>query len=472
MSFKVLIIGVSEYKDDKINPLPFVEKDISLFKKTIVNHLNIEESDISTIGENPNDCTWNNILNKVKAYATGTEENDTVLVYYSGHGTSFESNGYLICYDTQTDFIERTAIKISELSTRLNVIPAKNKIIFVDSCHSGVNIGKNGGSKFVIEKISDLESEGWSILSSCKANEFSYALEDNSASIFTHFLCEALSGKALKENKNSLSLEDINKYIQNKVTNYAITTHGASQTPTLKAERIGNLEFDITFKNVDRKKKETTLYLVPKYHKELKFIYSYSAPSSNNTLATIRIGTSFDPPSTEERQKMTFRLRNDLLKDLNTSFLKFLKPSEIIKNSYNDFSYPFGELDINSSNYEFSLELTVNNNGTKRTNEILNTLSSQKVISWKELQLPIQKHIEFDCVLDICKKNNYEVHEYDALNNSITINLTPKSDDSLKLKIKTSEKHSSFSFFEAPSLRVDFLETIPIQQIINNFSNC
>lgn len=485
MSFKSLIIGVPEYNDSSITPLPFVKNDIRLFKSTIKNHLNIEDENIAVLGEDPSECTWSNVLREFKKFSHNSNEDDTVIIYYSGHGTSFEGDGYLICKDTERDFINRTAISISELSNTINTTPAKNKLIFLDSCYSGVNLGKSNDAKFVIEKISDLQSEGWSILSSCKGNELSYALKDGTASIYTHFLCEALSGKAISNGDDKLGLSDINKYVQKKVTNYAINHHSASQTPTLKSERVGNLEFKISFEKEDGKENDPPNFqLIPNIYKNITFQYEYIAPTTKTTY-NLNMG-DYNPNnlnagfgvknktelSSHERRSKTTRKQKKVLNELNTAFLRFIEPSDIDKKSRTELNYPFGKLVINNHETSFDLELTINNSEKSEIIDLLNFLDDQEVIKWDKLFFPTQDSLDFDCVKNVCEQNNYSIIEFDVVANTMVINLTVESENNLLLKIKNSSEKSEFTFYEKEELRENFLETLPIFQITGNFKDC
>jgi uncharacterized caspase-like protein len=110
---------------------------------------------------------------------------DTALLYFSGHGFLNEIGGYIVTPDFQ-HYDEGVAM--NEILTLANNSRIKDKVIILDSCHSGAmgspNIGVNTASL----------SEGLSILTASRDSES--AVEINGHGIFTNLLIEALSGGA------------------------------------------------------------------------------------------------------------------------------------------------------------------------------------------------------------------------------------------------------------------------------------
>lgn len=61
---------------------------------------------------------------------------DVALFYFSGHGHIETSGGYILASDAQRG---DEGVSLSEILTFANSSPAKNKIIILDSCHSGID---------------------------------------------------------------------------------------------------------------------------------------------------------------------------------------------------------------------------------------------------------------------------------------------------------------------------------------------
>jgi len=111
--------------------------------------------------------------------------NDTVLLYFSGHGYLNELGGYLVTPDHEK---YDEGIAMDEVLILANESKAKDKIIILDCCHSGAC-----GSPTINRGASQLD-EGVSILTASKDDESS--IEINGHGVFTNLLLDALQGGA------------------------------------------------------------------------------------------------------------------------------------------------------------------------------------------------------------------------------------------------------------------------------------
>ncbi|MHB8156140.1 MAG: caspase family protein [Desulfocucumaceae bacterium] len=110
---------------------------------------------------------------------------DTALFYYSGHGYIETTGGYLIT--TECKYGD-DGVSLGEVLILANKSKARDKIIILDSCFSGI-----AGSNPTDTHISQL-SEGLTILTASTDNQ--YATEQNSSGLFTTLLVDALNGAA------------------------------------------------------------------------------------------------------------------------------------------------------------------------------------------------------------------------------------------------------------------------------------
>lgn len=113
------------------------------------------------------------------------DDNETALFYFSGHGHIDATGGYLLASDAKTG---DDSIPLSDVLTFANQSRVKNRIIILDSCHSGI-----AASKPSSPTISEL-TEGLTILTASAADQ--YATEQNGAGVFTTLLIDALNGAA------------------------------------------------------------------------------------------------------------------------------------------------------------------------------------------------------------------------------------------------------------------------------------
>ncbi|MCR5290869.1 MAG: caspase family protein [Treponema sp.] len=113
-------------------------------------------------------------------------ESEIALLYYSGHG-SFDSFGGYLCTSEVKSVDD--GLPLDELMKIVAKSPARNKVIILDSCHSGF-----AASSFEMPDYS-LLSSGTTILAAC--DEKQYATEKDGNGVFTNLLIEALYGGAM-----------------------------------------------------------------------------------------------------------------------------------------------------------------------------------------------------------------------------------------------------------------------------------
>lgn len=246
-----VVIGVAHYPC--VRPLP----------ETVLN----DARDLYALLTNPIACGYPtapapNVTLLLDAEATGdriraalvdlaarTGPNDTALVFFSGHGAYKGSNSevqqYILPYDCASDNFTGTAISGAEMTTLLRNIPAGRLLILFDSCHSG-GVGEPKGVLPQL-KIGLSESyyaglaqgRGRVVIASCRADEYSWALEGMNHSLFTHYLLEALQGQAKTLGDGFVRVFDLFRHVADHVPARAEQIN-ASQHPLFKATAVEN----------------------------------------------------------------------------------------------------------------------------------------------------------------------------------------------------------------------------------------
>ena len=238
-----LLVGVNEY-EDKLNygRLHVCVKDVhTTHKQLMTGGFDLARIRLLT-DDTPKLPTRGNILVALKAIADATEPDDLLLFYYSGHGDEDNGNSYLIARNGKRLAMSDTAVQVSRVQNIMGQAPARAKVIILDACHSGADIGGKGPkpmSAAFIRRVFE-QAEGLVILASCTQGQLSYEWRENERSVFTHFLLEALSGQADRDGKGLVTVEDVKRHVVNGVKLWA-SQHNVSQTPTLESKVVGDI---------------------------------------------------------------------------------------------------------------------------------------------------------------------------------------------------------------------------------------
>lgn len=176
---KALIVGIDNYALSSLNGCC---NDAEAMKDLLANNENGDPNfevrikcDVQTKGQ---------LRQLVEQCFFGDEE--VALFYYSGHGYMDAVGGYLVTPDyTNGDY----GLSLQDVLTIANQSKCKERIIILDSCHSGFmgNISTAGQNTAII-------NEGVTILTASRSDESS--IEVDGHGLFTSLLLEALKGGA------------------------------------------------------------------------------------------------------------------------------------------------------------------------------------------------------------------------------------------------------------------------------------
>lgn len=110
---------------------------------------------------------------------------ELALFYFAGHGHIEATGGYLLATDSSRG---DEGLALADVLTYANASPAENKVVLLDSCHSGI-----AGTPPAPGNLATL-SEGLTVLTASTADQ--YATEENGCGVFTTLLIDALHGGA------------------------------------------------------------------------------------------------------------------------------------------------------------------------------------------------------------------------------------------------------------------------------------
>ncbi len=184
-----VIIGINYYEHQ--SSLSGCVNDAQKIEKLLAEHEN-DEKNFETkclVANSSDDAISSDTLLEEIRNLFNNRHNNIALFYFSGHGgITAENSGYLATSDTiQGD----SGILMKDIIEIVNASPVANKIIILDTCHSG-DMGNHPSYKNVGSCI----GEGVTILTA--SSEEQTALENDKPfsrhGIFTELLIDALNG--------------------------------------------------------------------------------------------------------------------------------------------------------------------------------------------------------------------------------------------------------------------------------------
>ena len=175
------------------------------------------------------DATRENIIKAMRSVFLKADDNDVVLLYFSGHG--LPGSFLPVDFDGFNNKLQH-----DELQGILRESKAKHKLCLADACHSGtLTAMRSSAAENSIKKFYEAfaaSDGGTALLLSSKGDEFS--LEDHGLrqGIFSHFLIRGLKGEADGNSDKIVTISELFDFVYTKVRAYT----GNVQTPTLSGE--------------------------------------------------------------------------------------------------------------------------------------------------------------------------------------------------------------------------------------------
>lgn len=234
-----LVVGVSSYKDPKIPPLQLAAKDATDVAEFLKSQRGLYKN--VRIKLLVNEAATREEIEKFLLYDVQTAgNNDSVILYFSGHGAVDPRRGgeyFFVTYDTKPDYLGATGVLMS-CSRFFKGLEARHVLVVADTCHAGslsemqTKSLTNSLESFMREFRN---SSGWVIVASSKPDEYSLEVPGLPNGVFTHFLLEALKGAADKDRDGIISLREAYRYVYAKTKD---RTKGA-QHPQFEGKVVG-----------------------------------------------------------------------------------------------------------------------------------------------------------------------------------------------------------------------------------------
>lgn len=225
-----LLIGVANYQ--KISRLPAaILNDVNDIAATLSSSKYCAYAPTNVVTLLDSNATRSAVLKGLDELAARAGPDDTVCVFFSGHGGVVGSPGneesVLVTVDSDLADIENTSISSDELAAALSRIEAKRLLVFIDACHAGgaaisksLSDGKghelkSGYSQNTFAKLA--VGSGRALMASCRADEESVVFEGARNSVFTTALLAGLRGAADKSSSGFIKVFDLFNYVSEEV---------------------------------------------------------------------------------------------------------------------------------------------------------------------------------------------------------------------------------------------------------------
>ncbi|WP_163512218.1 caspase family protein [Fodinicola acaciae] len=184
---KALIVGIDYYAN--LRSLRGCVNDANAVKAVLERHadgtLNFANPQVLTGASFPLQVQKRHLKDSVRELFA--DDSDVALFYFAGHGYIEDTGGYLCASDSETG---DDGLALDDVMKMANSSRAKNKIVILDSCHSGA-----AANNAVTPQLAVL-SDGLTILTASTADQSAFETLDGTSGVFTSLFIDALNGAA------------------------------------------------------------------------------------------------------------------------------------------------------------------------------------------------------------------------------------------------------------------------------------
>jgi hypothetical protein len=195
---RALVVGVSAYPPP-ISKLPAVAADVRGIAKLLSSRNGVFPSSAVTVLADAA-ATGKAVLAALRKTFSGAKADDTIFVYFAGHGGVEKGAYYYLAHDTAHDRLAETGIPLAEIKRLFDRTASKRVFVWLDCCHSGGILPRATTAKTDISvikrEIGVLQGEGKIIVAACTPEQSAYEDSTLGHGLFTHALLRGLKGEA------------------------------------------------------------------------------------------------------------------------------------------------------------------------------------------------------------------------------------------------------------------------------------
>jgi len=235
-----LLVGVDYYVDPSFPNLRFCVNDVLALQATLeaAGYIVVALHDAA-----PDEYrlpTRDNVAAELARICRAAGQDDLIWVHFSCHGKLVERQPALLTRESRAPTLTKKALRLTEVEQELRSSPARRRVLTLDTCHTGVEIGRDLADPDFIRYAYEL-AEGFALLAASTSQQVAQEWEAKEHGVFTYFLLEGLDGKADRANKGLITVNDLTTHTLDGLRRWNITHGGIRQELTGRVEGLGDI---------------------------------------------------------------------------------------------------------------------------------------------------------------------------------------------------------------------------------------
>jgi len=254
-----LIVGISDYQEASFSRLRYATTDAQELAAILEGAGQVPAPQIFLLVDEK--ATLANIERALSDIAARSRPQDTVVIFFSGHGAyvtdTDDDEGVgdrwdeaLVPYDGVPQRAE-TLLVDDLLGYRVRRLPVRSTVVLLDACYSGgegsnLDVGADVPATDIGTAPNDIFSNADTdtnivLLAACNSEQKAFENEEYQHGVFTHFLLSGLEGSADANADTAITTAEIGAYIQEEMAGECSAGH-----PCQRAECINPSLLSVT----------------------------------------------------------------------------------------------------------------------------------------------------------------------------------------------------------------------------------
>ncbi len=223
---RAVVVGISDYQDPQIPDLQYAHKDALAFAAWLhtpagggvpTGNIRLLLNEKATLGQLYVALQW---------FLDETQEGDTVIFYFSGHG-DMNANiigqlGWLLCWDAPAPMFMAGALSVNVLQNFVTTLSVDRKArvwVVADACRAGKMADSEiMGARLTNANLLTQFAQETKVLS-CQPTEYSIEGRQwgGGRGVFSYYLIEGLNGRADADADAVVTLAELGRYLEDQV---------------------------------------------------------------------------------------------------------------------------------------------------------------------------------------------------------------------------------------------------------------
>ena len=232
-----IVIGIEEYRE-RLPKADFAEQDARVVRDYLTKAMGFaEENVVLMLNDRANKS---DIEKYVESWLPNRVEKDgSVFIYFSGHGAPNVKTGdaYLVPFDGDPAFIDKTGYPLKKLYEHLSKLPAKEVVVVLDSCFSGAggrSVIAEGTRPMVLSIENPILASGKTVvLTASSGTQMSSTFKEKGHGLLTYFFLKGLQGAGDQNKDGAVDLTELFEFVKPNVERVARREFNNEQTPQM-----------------------------------------------------------------------------------------------------------------------------------------------------------------------------------------------------------------------------------------------